>query len=250
VYATVVAPHLAPIAADLLSLAELPSGARLLDVGTGSGNVLAAARAAGIAAIGVDPSAGMLAEAKRADPGFLVAAADTINFPVRDAAFDALSANFVLPFFRKLDTALFEIVRVLKPAGSFVASTWELGEDELTKTWRLLVERAVGIELLRDALADAEPWETVSGDRARLEGALRDAGFHPVRVEHRQYTLRLSREDYVTLKATGTMGRFVKGMLGEEWERFVDEARAVYAESFPETLVDFRDVLLAVATKP
>jgi hypothetical protein len=30
----------------------------------------------------------------------------------------------------------------------------------------------------------------------------------------------------------------------------VDEARALYAQSFPETLVDFRDVLLTVATKP
>jgi SAM-dependent methyltransferase len=249
-YAKVVAPQFAPIAADVLSAAEQPSGARILDVGTGTGNVLAAARNAGVSAVGVDPSVAMLAQAKQADPGSLVAAADTINFPFRDAGFDAVTANFALAFFRKLDTALFEILRVLKQGGIFVASGWEIGEDELTRTWRLLVERAVGVELARDAGTEGSPWEEVAGDRARLEGVLRDAGFHPVQIQRKQYALRLSRDDYITLRTTGAMGRFVKSMLGDGWDRFIDEARAVYAQSFPEHLVDFRDVLIAIATKP
>jgi len=249
-YASVVAPQFAPIAADVLAEAEAAAGARVLDIGTGTGNVLAAARATGTQAIGVDPSVPMLTQAKRADPGFLVSAADTINFPFRDSAFDVVTANFALTFFRKLDTALFEIVRVLKQGGRFVASAWETGEDELTKTWRELVEDAVGVELARDAVKESSPWIDVSGDRARLEGALRDAGFHPVRIDRKQYALRLSRADYIALKTTSPTGRFVKSMLGDGWAAFLEKARAAYAASFPEHLVDFRDVLIAVATKP
>ncbi|MGZ4141985.1 MAG: class I SAM-dependent methyltransferase [Actinomycetota bacterium] len=249
-YARAVAPHLAPIAADLLALAEANPGARLLDVGTGTGIVLEAARALDMSGTGLDPSAEMLAFGKRADPGLALVAAETMSLPFREATFDVAAAAFVIPFIPKLDGALYDVKRALRPGGCLVTSTWENGEDELTKTWRELAERAVGIELLRDALREAEPWESLGGDRARLEGALRDAGFHPVRVEHRRYKLQLSRDDYVAWKETGTMGRFVSGMLGDEWPAFIEQARATYAATFPEMLVDFRDVLLAVATKP
>jgi hypothetical protein len=39
-------------------------------------------------------------------------------------------------------------------------------------------------------------------------------------------------------------------MLRAEWPQFLEQARATYAATFPETLVDFRDVLLAAGTKP
>ncbi|HJT37182.1 MAG TPA: hypothetical protein VJ818_02050, partial [Actinomycetota bacterium] len=42
-YARAVAPHFASIAADLVAFAEIPSGGKLLDIGTGTGVVLRAA---------------------------------------------------------------------------------------------------------------------------------------------------------------------------------------------------------------
>jgi SAM-dependent methyltransferase len=243
-YARAVAPQLRPIAVDLVAFAEVPASGRLLDVGTGTGVVLQAPGQ--LHAFGVDPSVPML---KRGRAG-TIAAADTINLPFRTDTFHAATAAFVLPLFRKLDTALFDVIRVLRPGGVLAVATWEEGEDELQKTWRELAERAVGLELLRDELRDVEPWAAVGGDRARLEQALRDAGLHPVRVERRQYKLNISRADYITEKTTEATGRFVRGMLADEWPAFLEQARAAYAESFPEMLVDFRDVLLSVGTKP
>ena len=243
-YARAVAPHLRPIANDLVAIAEVPALGRLLDVGTGTGVVLEAA--GGLAAFGVDPSLPML----KHGPAGTIAAADTINLPFRTDTFHAATASFVLPMFTKLDTALFDVIRVLRPAGILAVATWEEGEDELQKTWRELAERAVGIELMRDELRDVEPWASVAGNRAALEQALRDAGLHPVRVERRTYKLSISRADYIAEKTTEAMGRFVRAMLADEWPQFLEQARATYAATFPEMLVDFRDVLLAVGTKP
>jgi ubiquinone/menaquinone biosynthesis C-methylase UbiE len=242
-YARAVAPQLAPIGADLVAFAEIPPDGRLLDVGTGTGAVLQAAGA--LAAFGVDPSVPMLKHATGR-----VAGADTINLPFRDDTFHAATAAFVLPMFAKLDTALFDVIRVLRPGGTLAVATWEAGEDELQKTWRELAERAVGEEMMRDELRDVEPWSLVAGNRDRLEQALRDAGLHPVRVERRKYRLSMSRDDYVTEKTTEASGRFVRAMLADEWPEFLERARAAYAATFPESLVDFRDVLLAVGTKP
>jgi ubiquinone/menaquinone biosynthesis C-methylase UbiE len=243
-YARAVAPQLRPIANDLVAVAEVPASGRLLDVGTGTGVVLEAA--AGLAAFGVDPSIPMLTHGR---PG-MIAAADTINLPFRNDTFHAATASLVLPLFRKLDTALFDVIRVLRPGGVLAVATWEEGEDELQKMWRELAERAVGLELMRDELRDAEPWAAVAGNRTTLEQALRDAGLHPVRVERRKYKLNISREDYISEKTTEATGRFVRGMLADEWPHFLELARAAYAATFPEMLVDFRDVLFAVGTKP
>jgi len=243
-YARAVAPHFAPIAADLVAFAEVPDGGRLLDVGTGTGSVLRAATT--LAAFGVDPSAPMLRNAR----GLNVAAADTINLPFRNDTFHAATAQFVLPLFTKLDTALFDIVRVLRPGGVLAVATWEAGEDELSKIWRELTERAVGEEMMRDEMRELEPQTLVAENKDRLEQALRDAGLHPVRVERRKYKLEMSRNDYLTEKTTHPRARFVRRMLAGDWPAFLENARATYAATFPEMLVDFRDVLLAAGTKP
>jgi ubiquinone/menaquinone biosynthesis C-methylase UbiE len=243
-YARAVAPHFVPIAADLISFAEIPAGGRLLDIGTGTGTVL---RAAGdLQAFGVDPSPGMLRHAS----GLNIAAAETINLPFRNDTFHAATAQFVLPLFTKLDTALFDIIRVLRPGGVLAVATWEAGEDELSKTWRELTERAIGEEMMRDEMRELEPQSDVAGNKDRLEQALRDAGLHPVRVERRKYKLEMSRDDYLTEKTTHPRARFVREMLRAEWPQFLESARATYAATFPEKLVDFRDVLFAVGTKP
>jgi ubiquinone/menaquinone biosynthesis C-methylase UbiE len=253
-YERLSAPRTAQVAADLVALADPPSGGRVLDVGAGTGvTVEAAGKAVGSdgVAVGIDPSIGMLVVGARVRPSLHLVAAEAIDLPFRDATFDAVTANFVLSHFTKYETALFDMIRVLKPGGRMAVSSWGETEDEFQKTWRALVEEVATHELLEDALTRAMPWEAHFRDPHRLEGTLRDAGLRPVRVERREYRFRMPLEDYVGTRETAASGRFVRDMLGPEgWESFRERARAAFRERFPDPLTDFRDVLLAVGSKP
>ena len=86
-YERVQAPRTVQVAADLLSLARLPEGGRVLDVGAGTGSSTKAAQEAlgpsGLA-VGVDSSLGMLAVAARARPEVRLVAAEAIDCTILD----------------------------------------------------------------------------------------------------------------------------------------------------------------------
>jgi ubiquinone/menaquinone biosynthesis C-methylase UbiE len=241
------------IANDLVALASPPPAARVLDVGTGTGVTARAAEEAigdGAVVVGIDPSAAMLRTGRVSRPGLRVALGEAIDLPFRDGTFDVVTANFVLSHFKDYRTALFDIIRVLKPGGRLAATAWTQDTDEFKRTWRELAEGVAGPDLLNDALRRAMPWEERFSDEERLDETLRDAGLGPVRVEKRQYRFTMPREDYVTARENAALGRFLREMLGESgWESFRERTRAVFAERFPDPLNDFRDVLLAIGTK-
>ncbi len=253
-YERLSAPRTAPIAADLVALVDPPSGGRVLDVGTGTGvGAEAAQKAVGSdgVAVGVDRSTGMLLVGSRARPSLRLAAAEAIDLPFRDGTFDAVTANFVLSHFTKYETALFDMIRVLKPGGRLAVSAWAETDDEFQKTWRRLVDEVATHELIQDALDRAVPWEARFRDRHMLEETLRDAGLHPVRVERRQYRFQMPLDDYIATRESAASGRFVQDMLDpQDWESFLERAHKEFHERFPDPLTDFRDVLLAVGTRP
>src|SRR5207244_4106941 len=107
---------------------------RVLDVGTGTGVVASAARKAGADAVGVDASLSMLLVGREARPDVPVAAAEAIDLPFRDGTFDAVTAGFVLSHFARVETALFDLIRVLRPGGKLAVTTWGETEDEFQRT--------------------------------------------------------------------------------------------------------------------
>jgi ubiquinone/menaquinone biosynthesis C-methylase UbiE len=253
-YERVQAPRIAEPARDLVELAGPLPGGRILDVGTGTGIAAAAAQeAAGpeTVVIGVDVSFGMLAVAASARPSLLLAAASAIDLPFRDGTFDVVVASFVLSHFTGYQTALYDMIRVLRPGGRLAVSAWaEREADELQKTWLELVGGVVGQEMLSDAHARAVPWSNRFSNTGALDEALVEAGLRHVRTELREYHFVYRLHEYVEGLETWSTGRFVRSMLDDaSWEGFGRQARKVFEERFADPVNDFRRVWLAVGTK-
>jgi ubiquinone/menaquinone biosynthesis C-methylase UbiE len=250
-YERVHAARFAEAARDLVGLLGVGAGARVLDLGTGTGAGAEQIVAAGARAVGLDHSLGMLAVGHRVRPEIPLAAGQAIDLPFRDRSFDAVLGNFVLAHFVKVETALYDVARVLEPGGSVGFSAWADGKDAFSDTWLELVESVVPREMLAPAYGSAAPGHDRFQQPAAIEEALRDAGFRHVRTERRRYQWTYARDDLVEGLGTWTVGRFVRNMLGEDgWASLMERARATFADRFPDPLNDFRDVILAVGRLP
>src|SRR4051812_6913776 len=102
---------------ELIGLLAPQRGEQILDLGCGTGQLTALL---GSSVIGIDHSAGMIAEARRNFPNIRFEVADATNFTV-DQPVDAVFSNAVLHWVRDPSAAAACIFRALKPGGRFVA---------------------------------------------------------------------------------------------------------------------------------
>jgi demethylmenaquinone methyltransferase/2-methoxy-6-polyprenyl-1,4-benzoquinol methylase len=96
----------------------LPSGATVLDVACGTGDLCDVLAATGHRAIGVDFSAGMLAAAHTAAP---LVRADALRLPVAGAAVDGVVSGFALRNLVDLEQFFGECARAVRPGGRIAA---------------------------------------------------------------------------------------------------------------------------------
>jgi SAM-dependent methyltransferase len=88
-----------------------------LDVGCGEGRFCRTLKERRIAAIGIDPTEALLAEARRRDPTGDYRAATAEQLPFPDASFDLVVSYLTLIDITDYRVALREMVRVLRPKG-------------------------------------------------------------------------------------------------------------------------------------
>jgi ubiquinone/menaquinone biosynthesis C-methylase UbiE len=108
----------------LLDEGQVSRSSRVLDVGTGTGLVAAAAAQRGADVVGIDFSDAMLAEARRLHPEIEYHAASIDALPFAAGTFDAVIGNFVLHHAGRPAKVLEEAFRVLRPGGKVVHTVW------------------------------------------------------------------------------------------------------------------------------
>lgn len=183
----------------LTEFAYIPPQGQVLDMAAGTGaNLFPAAEKVGKdgRVIGIDLAEAMVkgTTAEIIDRGLHNVEmrqmdAEKLDFP--DASFDRVLCGFALFFFPQLDRTLFEVSRVLKPGGVFVASTfaaqgypWSWYET-LLKAYKLSsrVDRLVGLV--------TEPLERPKD----IEEALKRTGFVHIHIETEEYDDRFEDEE-------------------------------------------------------
>jgi SAM-dependent methyltransferase len=107
-------------------LAVIGPGARMLEVGAGTGRISIPLLERGVNLIGCDLSSKMLLRLREKYPAARLAQADAIQLPFPGAAFDAVLTAHVLHLIPTWRGALREFRRLLGPRGMFInLKTWE-----------------------------------------------------------------------------------------------------------------------------
>jgi SAM-dependent methyltransferase len=142
-----VARHLEPASMALLDAIGLQPGARVLDVGVGTGNTAleAARRGATVTGIDLTPRQLELAADRAAVEGLSIelheANAEDIPFP--DGAFDAVVSVFAVIFAADHARSAAEMARVCAPGGTVAITTWDRSGG-WQQSWRSRAEAITG----------------------------------------------------------------------------------------------------------
>jgi len=158
-------------------LSHVPTGARVLDIATGTGDVAFLAAQSGHAVIGLDFSEGMLDKAREKDKEgrirWMNGSADRL--PFSDRSFDCITSAFALRNLRGcLEVAFKENFRVLREGGKVLHMDFGRPNSPISRLGHR-VHLSLGIPLIGQ-------W--VCGDRwpkGYLEGTIRDF-YEPAQV--------------------------------------------------------------------
>ena len=207
----------------LVETANIPEGARVLDIACGRGAVLfpAAERVGpGGQVIGIDLADGMAREtdAEIQRRGLTQAEArqmDAENLTFPDSSFDFVLCGFSLQFLPHLDRALSEFKRVLKPGGRVAVTTW--GEDDERWDWYADLREAYGAVMRLGSQSLEKPED--------IQSWFSQAGFVDIQTKPKELDMiYLDEEEWwnVEWSISGRAG--LEKLSPEELERFKAEA--------------------------
>lgn len=176
---------LAPFADAVTQAADIAPGARVLDIGCGSGTLLQRAAALGAIAFGVDISEPMVQAARRRVPEATVALGDAQIVDLREAAdgasFDRVISRFGVMFFDDPVAAFTNIRHAAAPGSRLAFVCWREGDNPMFTAGIDVL--AAKLESPPAALDPASPGPLAFGDPERVRAILTDAGWTDIAVE-------------------------------------------------------------------
>jgi len=244
----------------LVELAQIPNGARVLDIATGRGAVLfPAAEAVGAQGhvIGIDLSSEMVdrsreevkrlnlqnVEVKQMD-------AEQLEFP--DESFDGVLCSFAIFFFPRLDRALAEMHRVLKPKGRIAVTTWGPKDEH----WRWFGELIDAYLPPDEPAAQPSKPKYVFNTSEGLDAILTSGGFENIKIlfESEVFTYGSEEEWWSTLWSHGLREdlEMIENKMGKDGlQRFQANAfKNIRATQQADGIPQSFSVLFGLAAKP
>ncbi|WP_055499251.1 class I SAM-dependent methyltransferase [Streptomyces albus] len=208
----------------LLHAAGVREGMRVLDAGTGTGTVAAAARELGAEVTAVDAEPDMVARAARTVPEADVRLASLPRLPFADGRFDTVLGNFVLNHVGRPRAALRELRRVTRPGGRVAVTVWAAPPA----AGHALLGRAVqAAGVVRPAhLPALAPEDDFPRTERGLTALLGEAGLREPACTTLVWDHRTTREEWWSGPASGvaTIGQILAGqpdaVLAEVKRRF------------------------------
>ncbi|CAJ1493862.1 class I SAM-dependent methyltransferase [[Mycobacterium] kokjensenii] len=176
---------LAPFADAVIAHADITPGARVLDIGCGSGTLLQRTTDLGADAFGVDISEPMVAAARRRVPQATVALGDAQTMDLRDgddgAAFDRAISRFGVMFFEDPVAAFVNIRGAAAPGARLAFVCWRDGDNPMF---------TAGVDVLAAKLESppaapdpGAPGPLAFGDADRVRAILAESGWSDVVID-------------------------------------------------------------------
>jgi SAM-dependent methyltransferase len=212
--------------APMLDTVQISPGEALLDLACGPGYAASAAVERGAKASGLDLSEEMIAIAQNACPAGDFRLGDVSTLPWAAESFDVVVSNFGLHHTPDLERVLLEVRRVLREAGRFAFTVWEISGRSIAQ--RLLHEAVDAAGVRVPAMPDGPPAHALA-DASIARAALGPAGFtliasRPIEVRLRASDARAALEVFRT--GTVRLGSMLKPQGAAEIERIA----AAFAE--------------------
>lgn len=159
-----------------------PAARNLLDVGAGTGDLAAVLAARGWNVVGCEPESTMRNVAATQHPSLAIVEGRLPSLPFPDAAFEAVTANFVLNHVPDPRTAAREMARVAVRGASLVTTIWLASPSWF---WMAVLERACLTPSAGERLAPEKDFERSTGGFAQM---LSDAGWASPEVSKLTWT--------------------------------------------------------------
>lgn len=167
-----------PAWSALLRAAGVAPGDRVLDVGCGSGELLAHLDGMGLVTAGIDPAGRMVARARSLVPAADVRRGVAEDLPWPDGTFALVVAVNVLELVDDPEDAFAELIRVSAPDGAVAVVNWaEAARNDLDA-----IERAVSIDAGDELRPDSEVRLDGGHERLFRRSGLRIVGSGVVEV--------------------------------------------------------------------